>query len=179
VPAARKKSWMNAGDELSAYSFQRSAKGFLCLLNNSMLPHRMNLKGPWKYEWLSFAQECDDETVRSGTAKMPRTWQSLFGSVSGRVRFSRVFHRPTNLDANECVFIVFDGVGGCATISVNGATLGSITPPSEKAAFDMTPLLQPTNRLVVEVEFKVSHDNEQPGGLWAPVGIEIRAADAD
>lgn len=137
----------------------------------------MNLKGPWKYEWLSYANDNATEHVQSGTAKMPQGWQSLFGNRSGRVQFSRVFHQPSNLDANEQVYVVFDGVGGDVVVSVNGVNLGSKSNPSAPFGFDVTPLLRPTNKLVATIDFKVDDGNDQPGGLWAPVGIEIRKAD--
>jgi len=138
-----------------------------------MLPHRMNLKGPWRYTWLSDSSE----SKPSGRITMPVDWRSAFGEVSGSIRFERNFNLPSNLEAHERVFVVLDGVGGAARVNVNAAGLGTIAPPGGEAAFDVTELLQPSNRLVVEVDFAPS-ESSGPGGLWAPVGIEIRDTEA-
>ena len=140
-----------------------------------MLPHRMNLKGPWKYEWLSEQSETAVAFPTSGKIKMPQDWRSTFGEEPGRVRFSRVFHRPTNLNPQESVYIVMDGIGGASQISVNDVQLGIHSDSVENVSFEVTDLLRPTNELIVEVEFDPQSNDSVPGGLWAAVGIEIRS----
>ncbi len=144
------------------------------------LPHRMYLKGPWQYEWLSREGSPKSEAgsidhTGTGKVKMPASWQACFGSVLGRVRFRRRFHRPSNLEPHERVFVVFDGVGGAADVKVNGAEMGSIFNASEPVSFDVTNVLETSNELVVDIEFDSNSADEGAGGLWAPVAIEVRA----
>lgn len=148
-----------------------------------MQPHRMHLRGPWQFEWLSarpgavdadLAQE-SPSTSASGRVKMPATWQSLFGRVSGRARFRRRFHRPTNLDANERVWIVFDGIGGSGHVLINGERLGQFDDGQSSLEFDVTGRLSASNELVVEIEHNADVADAPPGGLWGPVAIEIRS----
>jgi len=131
-------------------------------------PYRIRLRGPWKYEWL----EPKDRPEGSGTVQMPARWEELFGKRAGRVRFQRRFGRPTNLEPSERVFVVFEGVGGNATVWLNGQPLGQLKGP--RGAFDVTELLRPSNQLVVEVEYAPDRWPDTPGGLWGLVLIEIR-----
>jgi hypothetical protein len=159
-----------------------------------MSVHRIQLKGPWEFEWLA----ADERSPSAGPARssgpedelgarhlagehrvhMPATWQSLFGDAAGRARFRRRFNRPTNLDADERVFLVFDGISGAAEISLNGHGLGAVTGAAFSAEFEATPLLEPANVLLVELVFNPADHPEQPGGLWAPVALEIRGGQA-
>ncbi len=140
--------------------------------------HRMHLKGPWQYEWVtslsvSNVVKCLD--VGEGKVIMPASWQSIFGSTSGTVRFFRRFGQPTNLESEERVFIVFDGVGGSARVAVNDHILGTMSDSDRPIGFEVTNLLQASNQLVVELDFDVDRADGAPGGLWAPVAIEIRS----
>jgi hypothetical protein len=105
---------------------------------------------------------------------MPATWQSLFGDAAGTARFRRRFNRPTNLDPDERVFLVFGGLAGWVRVSLNGAELGSLSAGHDPAEFDVTPRLAPRNTLDVEVTFDPAAVAGRPGGLWAPVALEIR-----
>lgn len=137
----------------------------------------MHLKGPWQFEWLlrdETQAELPEEFERSGRVKLPATWQSLFGNQHGTVRFQRRFHRPTNLDSWEQVFIVFDGVGGEGAVSVNGMSVGQISTRAESQDFEVTSLLKDGNVLQVDLEHLGADDESAPGGLWAAVAIEIR-----
>jgi hypothetical protein len=162
--------------------------------------HRIHLKGPWHYEWLGGVQPPvpglpavpvggTPVTRSSGRdparprrlpgehrVHMPTTWQSLFGDTAGTARFRRRFHRPTNLDPDERVFLVFDGIGGRAEIRLNGRQFSSIDAAACPAGFDVTALLAPRNELTVDVVFDPDKVPGQPGGLWAPVALEIRGA---
>lgn len=146
--------------------------------------HRMHLKGPWHYEWLGNpfrptgkknSTQSPREVPLTGRVKLPASWQELFGAVSGRTRFRRRFHCPTNLDSHEHVFVVFDGIGGTAEISVNGNQLGTVADGPQREGFDITDLLQPANELFVEITFDAESSTDRPGGLWAPVALEIRS----
>ena len=144
--------------------------------------HKMNLKGPWVYEWLDGPRgpgpaDDDDLTMDSPLLKdsrvrMPSSLKETFGKVSGRILFRRRFQRPTNLDDNERVHIAFTGLGGRAEIAVNGKTLGSVANNSETVSFDMTPLLEVSNELTVELTMSWG-DDLSPGVLFEPVAIEI------
>lgn len=136
-----------------------------------MTVHRINLKGPWEYEWVEGVLAAD--VTNTGRVKMPADWQAFFGPVAGTVRFRRRFHRPTNLDADERVWIAFGGVGGTGTVDMNGTRLGAIESSLEPQRFDVTSLLQPNCELFVELRFIPDEQPSQPGGLYAPVAIEI------
>jgi hypothetical protein len=85
-------------------------------------PHRIRLRGPWQSE------------------PLPRG-----------VRRSRRFGYPGRIDADERVWLTFNGVGGRAAVSLNGQLLGSHegTAPFE---YEVTALLRVRNELVMEVE---------------------------
>lgn len=136
-----------------------------------MPTHRIHLKGPWQYEWLG-AGDAHLPFPRSGRVTMPADWQSLFGERSGTARFTRRFHRPTNLEPHERVLLAFDGVGGAARIALNGRSLGVIDAPARSARFVVTEFLSLNNELAVELRFDPDRCG-QPGGLWGPVAIEI------
>ena len=149
--------------------------------------HRIHLKGPWEVEWLGPAESPPAAATSSGIAaanrenraRMPAAWQSLFGDAAGIARFRRRFNRPTNLDADERVFLVFDGLAGRASLSLNGDALGSVEAAACPAEFDVTPRLAARNTLTVEVVFDPAHHPGRPGGLWAPVALEIRRPSPD
>ena len=109
----------------------------------------------------------------AGRVKMPADWESLFGRQAGRVVFRRRFHRPTNLDPNERVLLVFEGVGGIARVELNGQALGTATDRETRTAFEITELLQPGNEISVDIEFDPVTSPSRRGGLWGPVAIEI------
>lgn len=134
--------------------------------------HRIRLKGPWEYEWLRGAPS--NNTAVAGRVHMPSDWQEAFGNASGVVKFSRNFQRPTNLDADEHVFLVFEGIGGLGEISLNGEQLTRSTQKSWEASADVTAFLRPRNQVVVCLDFDPHATPDVPGGLWKPVVIEIR-----
>lgn len=142
------------------------------------MPYRIFLKGPWSFEWLTepvVTPLADSPNLLAGARiRMPSDWQSVFGTASGRVRFSRRFHRPTNLTPTDRVKIAFDGVGGAATVSVNDHPLGGMQDNDSTVAFDVTDLIEPGNMLVVEVSYFPDQHHAR-GGLWGPVAVEIHS----
>jgi hypothetical protein len=110
------------------------------------------------------------------TVRLPAPWQELFGSFRGRACFRRKFHPPSNITSTDRLTIVFDGVGGAGPVSLNGRQLGSIGPDAETARFDVTGLLRTNNELQIDLEFTGSADDPSPGGLFAPVALEIQTA---
>ncbi len=172
------------------------------LLREQTMPkgkiHRMHLRGPWEFEWvsdigaplpkeappprpspagacgeLSRAGEGERQATDSGRVKLPADWQSLFGARRGTVRFTRRFGLPTNLESHERVFVAFDGIGGVARVSVNGSHVGIIENSNSTVRFDVTALLNPSNTLMVELTYTAIDDASSPGGLHAPVAIEV------
>jgi hypothetical protein len=145
-------------------------------------PYRILLRGPWQAEPLNRAELDDGATINSSTTKLPApttvrlpaSWQELFGSFRGRIRFRRKFHPPSNIGAADRLAIVFDGVAGTGPVSLNGRAIGSIEPGAGTARFDVTGLLRTNNELQVDLEF--TSPGAAPGGLFAPVVLEIQTA---
>ena len=136
-----------------------------------MSVHRIRLRGPWRYESLS--AEITDPA--SGRVPLPGAWQELFGEVAGRVRFSRTFHRPTNLEPGSRVHLVFEGLGGAAEISLNGRKIGESangTAAEDSLRIEVTERLNPHNELQVDVQYDPT-ESATPGGLWGLVVLEI------
>ncbi len=134
-----------------------------------MPSHRMHLKGPWEV----FAIPGSDQPCEIRTVTMPQSWRTLFGSVAGTARFRRAFHRPTNLDPHETVWIVLTEVGGTGRVWLNDQPCGtfdalSASPPR----FEITHHLKPRNHLIVEVTFDPGSTTAE-GGLYGAVALEI------
>jgi hypothetical protein len=104
------------------------------------------------------------------------------GPFYGRVRFHRRFHWPGTLDYYERLWLQFAGADYFARVWLNGQELGSHVGPFDPFEFDVTPLVQLRNDLVVEVELPrtppdAQHLFRRPepgGGLWGPVALEVR-----
>ena len=114
----------------------------------------------------------------ASTVRLPAAWQELFGTFRGCIRFRRKFHPPSNITAADRLAIVFDGVAGAGLVSLNGVPLGSIAPGAGTARFDVTGKLRTNNELQVDLEFSAPATSPAPGGLFAPVALEIQAANA-
>lgn len=135
-------------------------------LRIEMPVHRIRLKGPWEYSSADGSQ--------SGRVTMPAEWDELFDRHINQATFRRLFHQPTNLDARDRVFLVFDGVGGEGEFLLNGQAAGELIESSEPQRFDVTELLQPFSELVVELHRNAT--NDRPGGLHDVVALEIEAS---
>jgi hypothetical protein len=91
----------------------------------------------------------------AGRAQLPADWSAALGqSFCGRVRYTRRFNRPTNLDPSERVWLVIDGVDAHGDCAINGHKLGTIDGYALPAASDITSLLAPSNVLEIEVELR-------------------------
>jgi beta-galactosidase/beta-glucuronidase len=132
--------------------------------------HRIRLIGPWEYEWLGDAAV----NAPSGQVRMPRDWRELFGDAYGTARFVRRFGRPTNLDENERVRLVFDGIGGAAVVQLNGVELGRVNLANRRAAFDITRRLHARNELAVTLTVDTPLVD---AGLWGVVALDIDSPD--
>jgi len=86
------------------------------------------------------------------------------------LEFRRAFHRPTNLDVNERVYVAIVQSTIAATVTLGGQPLGELLQGAD-AAFDVTELLEERNRLAIVVGEAV----DQEALPFAEVAIEIRA----
>jgi hypothetical protein len=136
-------------------------------------PHRIRLRGPWDCEPLRRASakgqaEAPPPAPRRMT--MPCRWhEGGLADFAGRVRFTRRFGYPGQIDASERVWLTFAGVEGTAEVRLNDRLLGRHDGAAGPFEHEVTQLLDTRNRLVVEVEELTGR-----GGLWGEVALEIR-----
>jgi hypothetical protein len=141
-----------------------------------MSSHRIRLQGPWDARRL----DRDEQPTR---VFMPLSWEAIFGDESGRAEFCRKFNQPTNLEAHEQVWVVFDGIGGEGSVRLNGHVLGLITCEASVAEFEITRQLALHNELIVELALypdRVAASRtaaSSQNGLWGVVSLEIRLVD--
>ncbi len=94
-------------------------------------------------------------------------WQRV---VQGEtLEFQRAFHRPTNLDANQRVYVAIQQPTVAAMVTLGQQLLGELRPGCD-AVFDVTDRLEERNHLAVVVSGTT--DDALP---FAEVAIEIRA----
>jgi len=112
---------------------------------------------------------------------------SLLGAdFFGRVRYSRSFNCPTNLDPNERVWLVCEGVDGTADFTLNGTPIFALAGAERSGSCDITSQLRPQNQLTVDVTLlPAGHAEHKPraagraglgGGITGEVRLEIRHA---
>lgn len=134
-----------------------------------MYPHRIRLRGPWECEPLAPADPARPLPPPC-RMHMPCRWRDGgLAEFAGRVRFRRRFGYPGRIDDTERVWLTFAGLTPAAAIHLNGQALGA-ADTSSAFEFEITPLLQPRNELVVEVAVDAGTD----GGLWGEVALEVR-----
>ncbi len=145
--------WFADGPPCTAL-FQSHSAEFRTLLAEKPIvsTHRINLKGPWEFEWITEASPCCP-AVTSGRVTMPADWQSLFGDSSGRAIFRRRFNTPTNLTPADRVFAVFDAIGGIGSVSLNGVKIGNLVSSTAPQQFAMSHALQRFNELTVALQY--------------------------
>jgi beta-galactosidase/beta-glucuronidase len=142
-----------------------------------MASHRINLRGPWDYDWRETGGDTDAALLKSGTASMPQPWDGLFGVRQGTAVFRRKFHRPTNLEAHEQVILVFTEVRGRGQAVLNQQTLGEFNGAGQTVEFEISKFMEAFNELTVEISFNPQREPSSPGGLFGVVALEIRWAD--
>ena len=99
--------------------------------------------------------------------KLREPWQRV---VCGEtLEFQRAFHRPTNLDANERVFVSIQQPTVAAMVTLGQQPLGELWPGKD-AAFDVTERLEDRNHLAVVVR-EITDDAPLP---FSEAVIEIR-----
>lgn len=127
--------------------------------------HRIALKGPWQITH-------PHGNVPPVSHKLPATWQELFGDCSGSAQFLRHFHKPTNLDASEIVYLTLTGCRGEGEVFLNEHLVGHIWSCDVQWSVDITRNLLSRN----ELRIKLHHDPvamPQPGGLYGVVELQI------
>lgn len=157
-------------------------------------PHAIRLRGPWQFEPLSRyvalsgdqVDESRENLPERGRATVPGDWGAALGSdFQGRVRYSRVFHAPAQLDPHERLWLVVEGVDARGVASVNGVRLGKIEGYALESCFDITSLISQSNEAAIEVELPVEAPSagrplrpgreHQPGGPIREVRLEVRS----
>jgi hypothetical protein len=136
-------------------------------------PHRIRLRGPWDCEPLHRVSAKGDAQAPLPAARrmtMPCRWhEGGLADFAGRVRFTRRFGYPGQIDEGERVWLTFAGIEGIAEVWLNDHLLGRHEGAAGTFEHEVTQLLDTRNRLVVEVEEVTGH-----GGLWGEVALEIR-----
>jgi hypothetical protein len=153
--------------------------------------HTIRLRGPWQLEPIErYIPRSDDHFDRVGDdlpsssrAAMPADWAGVFGrDFLGRVRYHRVFQKPTGLDSGERVRLVIEPPRTRGVVTLSGTPLGQVAWGGPLGRFDITNLLEDHNRLEIVVEHpaldEVLCPNEdwfttRPGGLVGEVRLEI------
>ena len=158
--------------------------------------HVIRLRGPWEYEPLARTfvaadgtrREIADDLPSAGRVHLPADWgQSLGADFRGRVRYTRRFGLPTNLEAHEDVWLVVDGVDYFGTVAINGQALGEVVGFQTPREFEIRNLLADRNFLTLDVELPLYEDGQHsaaierpgredlPGGPIGEVRLEIRS----
>jgi len=131
----------------------------------------MQLKGPWKYQWIGAANSVSEVNL-AGHIKLPDGWDNLFVQHSGQVRLSRRFGKPTNLEQEEAVFLIFEQTTGLVQIFLNEQRLDWTVDNQSTRACNITGLLQENN--YIDADFDVAWKTERPAPLFNMVCLEIR-----
>jgi hypothetical protein len=148
--------------------------------------HTIRLRGPWQLEpILRFVPQADgayrwvkDGLPPAARETMPADWSSCFGpDFLGRVRYHRIFQKPTGLDSGERVFLVVEPPRSRGAVSISNRLLGEVEQGGLPSRFDITACLADHNRLEIIVEHPRSCDSpidaQLPGGLIGEVRLEI------
>jgi beta-galactosidase/beta-glucuronidase len=159
--------------------------------------HVIRLRGPWELEPLARFVAGDDGAFREqtrdlpagGKVTVPGDWGELLGrDFIGRVRYTRRFNRPTNLEPDERVWLALDGVDPRADIALNGRPIGQANGYQAALRFDITAALAEHNVLAVEVCMPGASLDDAgcrpgrvglPGGLIGEVRLEIERSHPD
>ena len=140
--------------------------------------HWIRLRGPWSVTW----GDPTEHIAPPQRVTLPMSWGELFDGRHGTARFERRFQQPTNLDASERVVITLSEVRTDVSARLNDVKLSPLTHPlgdpasvpfEDVLSFDVTPYLQPTNRLTLDLTVNSLPSTETPYGLWRPVLIEV------
>lgn len=113
-------------------------------------PHVIRLRDPW---------DCQ-----------PLARGELSAEAAPGVRCTRRFNAPSNLDAEERVWLLCDAVEHRARFTLNGHSLGMVEGPCAQPRIDLTDALLPHNVLEIEVEL-ATDDAPAPAAPSGPLGL--------
>src|SRR5262249_44131812 len=129
----------------------------------------IRLRGPWDVEPLQ--RQGGGAVPAKLRMTLPCRWaEGGLADFAGKVRHTRQFGIPTNLEPHERLWLTFAGVSDSVTVWLNGKLLGEHRGDDAAFEFEVTGLLAARNTLVVEVECANLN-----GGLWGEVALEIRS----
>jgi len=123
--------------------------------------HTIRLRGPWELEPVHRYVRQADGTYSSDTVelpagtrmKMPADWSAAYGAdFLGRVRYRRVFHRPTGLEGGARVYLVVEPARSDACITLEQALVGFVYPNEGNGRFEITDRLDDDNVLEIIVD---------------------------
>jgi hypothetical protein len=153
--------------------------------------HVIRLRGPWRVEPLErFVPHGDGHYQRStdglpfgSRMTMPADWSELCGrEFLGRVRYCRVFQKPTGLDSGERVYLVIEPARSYGDVTLNRKRLGDVVWGGPPARWHITELLEDHNQLEIVVDHPLLDESLGPGdddstrfagGLVGEVRLEI------
>lgn len=135
--------------------------------------HIIRLRGPWQYEVVEQFTPAVPVAIPAGKQQQPADWSEILGpDFRGTVRYRRIFHQPTGLEAGQEVWLVVTRVRSHAKVELDGKPLGE-AQGGELAEFPIASMLRPTCELAITV----THDDpadSQPGGLVGEVHLAIQ-----
>lgn len=153
--------------------------------------HTIRLRGPWQVEPVArFVLQADGSYLlveanlpANARVTMPADWSASCGAeFLGRVRYRRVFHKPTGLDSGERVYLVVEPPCSEALVKLNGSLLGSVCSGEPAGRLEITASLEEDNQLEILVDHpsidmkKIAGDSPiqlPTGGLVGEVRLEI------
>ena len=153
--------------------------------------HTIRLRGPWHVEPVArfllqpdgTYQSTPDDLPPAARVTMPADWAGVCGgNFLGRVRYHRIFQKPTGLDSGERVFLVVEAPRSFGVVELNRKRLGESTVGDAPLRVEITALLQDHNQLEIVVDHPSldaagapNDDGETrlPGGLVGEVRLEI------
>jgi hypothetical protein len=119
--------------------------------------HRIRLLGPWELR----------TPTMEGRLTIPTTLHNGgYPTAHGQVSLYRRFGQPTNRNADESIWLVFTGVVGTMSVTLNDMPLGTLAAPGE---FAITTLMRERNQLTVTFPAATPEC-----GLTDEVRLEIR-----
>lgn len=138
------------------------------------MPHQIQLRGPWEFEWLTTPP---DGQPAAGRFTLPQDWRACWGETPGCVACHRWFHRPTNLEDNEQVWVVAEGLQGCRRFLLNGEHLADVDTEQPSIRIEVTTRLRARNQLSLQLVFDPCASG--PTGIAGPVRLEIGPKSAE
>ena len=132
------------------------------------MSHQIQLRGPWELEWLTTPP---NGQPAAGRFTLPLDWRACWGEAPGSVACHRWFHRPTNLEDGERVWVFADGLLGVSRVLLNGELLAILDAEQSSIRIAVTARLLARNQLTFELVFASATSG--PTGIAGPVRLEI------